>query len=91
LLEAFPGKSGLDILKELHGEDYPAPIFMISGQGDIAWRQRHHERSAGPFIEKPFRAPRSWLGSTKRSEPLRDRRRRAPLQYCVAAFPGRDR
>ncbi|MEP6837836.1 MAG: response regulator, partial [Bradyrhizobium sp.] len=24
----IPGKSGLDILKELHGEDYPAPIFM---------------------------------------------------------------
>jgi FixJ family two-component response regulator len=32
----IPGKSGLDILKELHGEDYPAPIFMICGQGDIA-------------------------------------------------------
>lgn len=32
----IPGKSGLDILKELHGEDYPAPIFIISGQGDIA-------------------------------------------------------
>ena len=28
----IPGKSGLDILKELHGEDYPAPIFMISGR-----------------------------------------------------------
>src|SRR5579864_6360458 len=32
----IPGKSGLDILKELHGEDYPAPIFMISGQADTA-------------------------------------------------------
>src|ERR1700709_430175 len=32
----IPGKSGLDVLKELHGEDYPAPIFMISGQGDIS-------------------------------------------------------
>src|SRR3984893_1655675 len=32
----IPGQSGLDILKELHGEDYPAPIFMISGHGDIA-------------------------------------------------------
>src|SRR6187431_1393293 len=32
----IPGKSGLDILRELHGEDYPAPIFMISGQGDIS-------------------------------------------------------
>ena len=33
----IPGKSGLDILKELHGEDYPAPIFMISGKGDSPW------------------------------------------------------
>src|SRR2546421_3036497 len=31
----IPGKSGLDILKELQGEDYPAPIFIISGRGDI--------------------------------------------------------
>ena len=43
----IPGKSGLDILKELHGEDYPAPIFMISGQGDIAMAVgRHQERRA---------------------------------------------
>src|SRR6202051_92667 len=32
----IPGKSGLDILRELRGEDYPAPIFMISGQGYTA-------------------------------------------------------
>src|ERR1700750_2449358 len=32
----IPGKSGLDILKELRGEDYPAPILVISGQGDIS-------------------------------------------------------
>src|ERR1700712_3176898 len=31
----IPGQSGLDILNELHGEEYPAPIFMISGKGDI--------------------------------------------------------
>src|SRR3954454_17937771 len=30
------GKSGLDILRELHGEDYTAPIFMTAGQDDIA-------------------------------------------------------
>src|ERR1700759_4871747 len=50
-----PGKSGLDILRELHGEDYPAPIFMISGQGDIAMAGAAIKNGAIDFIEKPFR------------------------------------
>src|SRR4051795_8615811 len=51
----IPGKSGLDVLKELHGEDYPAPIFMISGQGDIAMAVTAIKNGALDFIEKPFR------------------------------------
>src|ERR1700761_4010564 len=51
----IPGKSGLDILRELHGEDYPAPIFMISGQGDIAMAVSAIKNGALDFIEKPFR------------------------------------
>jgi FixJ family two-component response regulator len=51
----IPGKSGLDILKELHGEDYPAPIFMISGQGDITMAVSSIKSGALDFIEKPFR------------------------------------
>jgi FixJ family two-component response regulator len=51
----IPGESGLDILRELHGEDYPAPIFMISGQGDIAMAVSAIKSGALDFIEKPFR------------------------------------
>ncbi|HLG81237.1 MAG TPA: response regulator [Bradyrhizobium sp.] len=51
----IPGKSGLDILKELHGEDYPAPIFMISGHGDISMAVSAIKNGALDFIEKPFR------------------------------------
>src|ERR1700744_4362935 len=51
----IPGKSGLDILKELHAEDYPAPIFMISGHGDIAMAVSAIRGGALDFIEKPFR------------------------------------
>src|ERR1700690_776979 len=51
----IPGQSGLDILKELRGEDYPAPIFIISGQGDIAMAARAIKNGALDFIEKPFR------------------------------------
>ena len=50
----IPGKSGLDVLKELHAEDYPAPIFMISGQGDIAMAVNAIKNGALDFIEKPF-------------------------------------
>src|SRR6202166_4735719 len=51
----MPGKSGLDVLKELHGEDYPAPIFIISGQGDIAMAVSAIKNGALDFIEKPLR------------------------------------
>ena len=51
----IPGKSGLDILRELHGEDYPAPIFMISGHGDITMAVSAIKNGALDFIEKPFR------------------------------------
>jgi FixJ family two-component response regulator len=51
----IPGKSGLDILKELHGEDYPVPIFMISGHGDISMAVSAIKSGALDFIEKPFR------------------------------------
>src|ERR1700727_3225941 len=51
----IPGKSGLDILRELRGEDYPAPIFIISGQGDIAMAVSAIKNGALDFIEKPFR------------------------------------
>src|SRR3981189_1273238 len=55
----IPGRSGLDILKELHGEDYPAPIFIISGQGDIAMAVSAIKNGALDFIEKPFRGSES--------------------------------
>src|SRR5437660_10908026 len=56
----IPGKSGLDILKELHGEDYPAPIFMISGQGDIAMAPRPIKD--GPLGSLPNRFPGTEIG-----------------------------
>ncbi len=51
----IPGKSGLDILKELNAQDCPVPIFMMSGQGDIAMAVEAIKNGALDFIEKPFR------------------------------------
>ncbi|HEY2137447.1 MAG TPA: response regulator [Xanthobacteraceae bacterium] len=51
----IPGKSGLDILKQLNAQDYPVPIFMMSGQGDISMAVDAIRNGALDFIEKPFR------------------------------------
>ena len=51
----IPGRSGLDILKELNAQDYPAPIFIMSGQGDIPMAVEAIKNGALDFIEKPFR------------------------------------
>jgi FixJ family two-component response regulator len=52
----IPGRSGIDILKQLNAEDYPAPIFVMSGQGDIPTAVDAIRNGALDFIEKPFRA-----------------------------------
>jgi two-component system, LuxR family, response regulator FixJ len=50
----MPGRSGLDILREMNANHYPAPIFIISGQGDIPMAVEAIKNGALDFIEKPF-------------------------------------
>ncbi|WP_417670555.1 response regulator transcription factor [Roseibium sp.] len=52
----MPGRSGIEILKALNADDYPAPIFIISGQGDIPMAVEAIRNGAFDFIEKPFNA-----------------------------------
>jgi FixJ family two-component response regulator len=47
------GKSGIDILKTLRAEGYPAPIFITSGQADIPMAVDAIRSGASDFIEKP--------------------------------------
>lgn len=55
LLDVFvPGKSGLDLLAELQVEKYPAPVIIISGQGDVPMAVSAMKLGALDFIEKPF-------------------------------------
>jgi len=51
----MPGRSGLDILKELHQRQNAVPLFIISGQGDIPMAVDAIKNGALDFIEKPFR------------------------------------
>jgi len=48
----MPGRSGLDILKDLDARNYPAPIFIASGRGDIPSAVEAIKNGAFDFIEK---------------------------------------
>jgi len=50
----IPGKSGLDMLKDLNSRNHPAPVIIISGKGDIAMAVDAIKSGALDFIEKPF-------------------------------------
>ncbi len=50
----MPGRSGLDVLKELNAQDYPAPVIMISGKSQIPVAVDAIKHRALDFIEKPF-------------------------------------
>jgi len=50
----MPGRSGIDILKELDAHHYGAPIFVISAAGDIPMAVEAIKNGAFDFIEKPF-------------------------------------
>jgi len=88
----IPGKSGLDILKELHGEDYPAPIFMMSGQGDIAMAVNAIKSGALDFIEKPFRGSEIVARLDEAIEAYARRQAESSSASRIATmhFPGRE-
>ncbi len=50
----LPGCSGLDVLRRLDAQHYPAPILIISGRGDIPTAIDAIRNGALDFIEKPF-------------------------------------
>ena len=50
----LPGGSGLDVLRKLDAQRYPAPVLVISGRGDIPTAVEAIRNGALDFIEKPF-------------------------------------
>src|SRR3974390_1069635 len=87
----IPGKSGLDSLKELRGEDYPAPIFIVSGQGDIAMAVTAIKNGALDFIEKPFRGSEIVERLREAIDPCAPPHpSRSPSDIGSLHFPGRE-
>jgi two-component system, LuxR family, response regulator FixJ len=50
----LPGSSGLEVLRKLAAQRYPAPVLVISGRGDIPTAVDAMRNGALDFIEKPF-------------------------------------
>ena len=88
----IPGRSGLDILKELNAQDYPAPIFIMSGQGDIPMAVDAIKNGALDFIEKPFRGSEI-VGRVREALEAQTRRRSEPNNTSTPSsfhFPGHE-
>jgi two-component system response regulator FixJ len=52
----MPGWSGLDVLSEIDACHYPAPIFILTGLGNIPMAVEAIKRGAVDFLEKPIDA-----------------------------------
>lgn len=85
----IPGRSGLDILRELHAQDYPAPIFIVSGQGDIPMAVNAIKAGALDFIEKPFRGGEV-VERVKQAIELYSLRTQDDASLPELYFPGRE-
>jgi two-component system response regulator FixJ len=48
----MPGRSGLEVLRDIDARNYPAPIFVASGRGDIPSAVAAIKNGAFDFIEK---------------------------------------
>jgi FixJ family two-component response regulator len=87
----MPAPSGLDTLKQLDAANYPAPIFIVSGRGDIPSAVEAIKNGAFDFIEKQMdaRSIVERVGKMIAAWPSRRRRGETP-EILWRHFPGRD-
>lgn len=50
----LPGKSGLDLQRELAGRSFRVPIIFLTGYAEVATAVRALKEGAFDFLEKPF-------------------------------------
>jgi FixJ family two-component response regulator len=90
--QCMPGVSGLDILKQLDAANYPAPIFIVSGHGDIPIAVEAIRNGACDFIEKRM-DPSLIVRRVVETIGVWERRQRKyeTSEIRWRPFPGRDR
>jgi FixJ family two-component response regulator len=83
----MPGRSGLDLLKELNAQHYAAPLFIMSGQGSIPMAVDAIRHGAIDFIEKPFDAD---IVVSRARAAIEAAAQRQDAAGSLPAFPGRE-
>jgi two-component system response regulator FixJ len=92
LLDVYlPGKSGLDILKELDASNYPAPIFIMSASGDIPMAVEAIKNGAFDFIQKRLDANAIVARVRETIDAWARQRQPNASDPLSRSFPGRDR
>ncbi len=80
--------SGLELLRRLDAQRYPAPILVISGSGDIPTAVDAIRNGALDFIEKPFAAAALVTRVREAIEAWQNRNRED--DFLAHRFPGHD-
>lgn len=84
----LPGRPGMDVLRQLVNGRFAAPVFVISGQSDVAIAVEAMKLGALDFLEKPFSA--GVMIARVRDAVAAFRRSTAGRIDGLADFPGRD-
>ena len=89
----MPGPSGLDILKQIDAANYPAPICIVSGRGDIsaavdaikngAWDFIEKQTDAGSLVERVGKIIDSWRRHQQKDETSEMRWQYFPGRNCL--------
>jgi FixJ family two-component response regulator len=84
----LPGRSGLEVLKDIDASNYPAPIFIASGRGDIPSAVTAIKSGAFDFFEKR-RDAHTLLERVRNAVGAWERRRRGgKCEDLLSSFPG---
>jgi two-component system, LuxR family, response regulator FixJ len=86
----MPGRSGLEVLQDLDAANYPAPIFIASGRGDIPTAVEAIKNGAFDFFEKREDAT-TLVGRVRDAIAARSQRRHNGTgSELPQGFPGSD-
>lgn len=85
----MPKRSGIDILKALNAETYRAPVFVVSGDRDIALAVQAIKSGAHDYVLKPF-DPQDVVARVRKAVSGRARQLSESRSRGLAGnFPGR--
>ena len=87
----MPDRSGLGILKDIDAPNYPAPIFIASGRGDIPSALQSIKSGAYDFVEEQSGGATLVARINEAVEIWQQRRREgAAVSKLRESFPGRE-